>query len=129
MQANAANGGWVASVEEMIQFLIGMDERSAKPLLSAAMLKAISDNVVPGSGEAGSGAYQGLGWLVRPRGEGGRPNFWHVGGLPGTKALMARLGNGFNWVVLFNLRPASLDAVNQDITNTIHAAASRVWPG
>jgi hypothetical protein len=40
---------------------------------------------------------------------------------------MTRLGNGFDWVTLFNLRPAVLDAFNTEVQNTVHAAAHKVW--
>jgi CubicO group peptidase (beta-lactamase class C family) len=124
LESNAANGGWVGSVKDVLAFLTSLDENARKPLLPRQSLQSISQNLAPGSG-AGTGAQHGLGWLVRPRGEGGRPNLWYIGGLPGTKAIMVRLGNGFDWVALFNLRPAALDSVNLDIQNTIYAAANK----
>jgi N-acyl-D-amino-acid deacylase len=122
LETNAANGGWVGSVLDLIPFLTSLDERSKNPLLQPQTLRLISQ-----SGATGEASYHGLGWIVRPNGQGGRPNFWYVGGLPGTKAIMTRLGDGFDWVTLFNLRPAVLDAFNTEVQNTVHAAANKVW--
>ena len=132
LEANDANGGWVSSVNDMLRFLMAMDEHASKPLLTAASLQALYDSAAPGSGSGG--AYQGLGWLVRPQGQGGRPNLWHIGGLPGTKSIAVRLGDGFDWCVFFNSRPGSgvdsFDAFNTEVQNTIHQAARKVttWP-
>ena len=127
MEANAANGGWVGSARDVLNFLIGMDERSARPIVSSSTLQSIYSNAAPGSGIEGSGAYHGLGWLARRDRTTGLHNLWYIGGLPGTKAIMVRLGNGFDWCALFNLRPAVLDAVNLEIQNDVYGAASKVW--
>lgn len=125
IEASAANGGWVGSVRDVLAFLMGMDHDARKPILRPETMHLIAANLAPGSG-GGTGAFHGLGWLVRPQGQSGRPDMWYIGGLPGTKTIMVRLGNGFDWVALFNLRPAALDTVNLDIQNTFYAAASKV---
>jgi N-acyl-D-amino-acid deacylase len=119
VETNAANGGWIGTVHDVLAFLISMDERSARPLLQPATLKSI-----PLAGL--SRPHHGLGWMVKPAGQSGRPDLWYIGGLPGTKTMMFRHGDGFDWVALFNLRPASLDAVNEDIRKSIHTAAATV---
>jgi CubicO group peptidase (beta-lactamase class C family) len=124
MEANDANGGWIANVGDYLRFLMAHDESSGRPLLKASSLDAIYQGAAPGSVENAS--YQGLGWLVRPKGQGGRPNLWHVGGLPGTKTIAVRLGDAFDWCVFFNSRPAVYDAFNHEVQNTIHAAARKV---
>ncbi len=128
LEANDANGGWIANVADLLRFTTSLDERASSPLLNSSTLQAIYSSEAPGS--RGTGAYQGLGWLVKPDGQAGRPDLWHVGGLPGTKALVERLGDGFDWAVLFNSRPASFDPVTLEIHNTIHAAAREItrWP-
>lgn len=127
METNAANGGWVASVTDVLRFLMPMDEESRRPLLARSSLDAIYNSPAPGSGEA---SYYGLGWMVRPRGQGGRPNIWHIGGLPGTKVIAVRLGDGFDWAVMFNARPGGdadgFDRFNAEVQNTIHQAARKV---
>lgn len=127
MEANAANGGWVANVSDVLRFLMPMDEQSRKPLLARSSLDAIYNSPAPGSGEA---SFYGLGWMVRPRGQGGRPNIWHIGGLPGTKVIAVRLGDGFDWAVMFNARPGGdadgFDRFNAEVQNTIHQAARKV---
>lgn len=124
VETNAANGGWIGSVQDILRFLISMDERAARPLLQTSTLRSIP---LPGV----KAAHHGLGWMVKPNGQGGRPDFWYIGGLPGTKTMMFRHGDGFDWVALFNLRPARLDAVNEDIRKSIHAAARQIsgWWG
>lgn len=124
LEANDANGGWVSTAEEYLHFLTAMDEQARKPLLGRDTLQALYASAAPGSGE--NGAHYGLGWLVRPAGQAGRPNIWHIGGLPGTKSIAVRLGNGFDWIALFNSRPAAADSVNEDIQKTIHSAAAQV---
>ncbi|MDB6118478.1 MAG: D-aminoacylase [Verrucomicrobiaceae bacterium] len=128
LEANDANGGWIANVTDLLRFATALDERASSPLLKSVTLQAIYTSEAPGS--RGTGAYQGLGWLVKPKGQGGRPDLWQVGGLPGTKTVLERLGDGFDWAVLFNSRPASFDPVTLDIHNSIHAAAREVirWP-
>lgn len=124
LETNAANGGWVGSVEDLLGFLTSMDVAAKKPLLKRSTLASIPQRGV-------GGQHHGLGWMVKPDGQAGQPDFWYVGGLPGTKTMMFRHGDGFDWAVLFNLRPAVLDAVNEDIRATIHAAARKVssWWG
>lgn len=124
LEANDANGGWVSTVSEYLRFLLAMDHRARKPLLSRDTMQALAASVAPGS-EQGA-VYYGLGWLVRPQGQAGRPNLWHIGGLPGTKTIAVRLGDGFDWVALFNSRPAEFEAANTDIQSTIYAAARQV---
>ncbi len=128
LEANDANGGWIANVSDLLRFTTALDERAHSPLLQSSTLQSIYSGAAPGSG--GGGEYQGLGWLVRPKGQGGRPNLWHIGGLPGTKTLLVRLGDGFDWAILFNSRPASFDPVNLQIQNTIYQAAREIaaWP-
>ena len=128
MEANDANGGWVSSATDMLHFLTAMDENGRKPLLQRSTLEAVCSSPAPGSGS--DSAYYGLGWMVRPRGQGGRPNLWHIGGLPGTKVIAVRLGDGFDWVVMFNARPGGdadgYDEFNVEVQNKIHQAARKV---
>ena len=128
LEANDANGGWVASVTDMLRFLSALDEGARKPLLHGDSLQAIYTSAAPDSGS--DAAYYGLGWLVRPQGQGGRPNLWHIGGLPGTKSIAVRLGDGFDWIALFNSRPGGdangFDRFNSEVQNAVHAAARKV---
>jgi N-acyl-D-amino-acid deacylase len=128
LEANDANGGWVSNVSDMLRFLSALDEGSSKPLLTRDHLQQIYTSKAPGAG--GKDAYYGLGWLVRPNGQQGRPNLWHIGGLPGTKTIAVRLGDGFDWIALFNSRPGGdadgFDRFNAEVQNTIHNAARKV---
>jgi hypothetical protein len=128
LEANDANGGWVANVTDMLRFLSSQDEGARKPLLQRESLNAIYNSAAPGSGS--DAAYYSLGWMVRPKGQAGRPNLWHIGGLPGTKTIAVRLGDGFDWIALFNSRPGGdpdgFDRFNVEVQNTIHAAAGKI---
>ena len=129
LATNDANGGWVASVADLLRITVRLDENAANPLLRPETLRSLYTSVAPGSiGLAG--AYHGLGWYVNPKGQRGHPNLWYIGGLPGTKSILTRLGDGFDWVVLLNQRPHPYDASNSDIQRTIHKAAGEVqeWP-
>ena len=125
LEANDANGGWIANVGDYLRFLTALDEGSARPLLQRSSLKATY--ACPPGGGLGKGVHYGLGWLVRPQGQAGRPNLWHSGALPGTLTIAVRLGDGFDWCALFNSRPGDGEGASLDIQNTVHAAARKVW--
>jgi len=125
LETNVANGGWIASVEDLLKFAISLDEVSSRPLLEPATMQAM---VAPPSHLNGAKpeSYYGLGWQVRPQGQGGYPNLWHVGSIPGTLSLLMRLGDGFDWAVVFNKRPSDWESATLDIQRTIHKAAQKV---
>lgn len=125
LEANDANGGWIASVGDLLQFITALDEGSARPLLQRSSLDATYAR--PPGGGLGKGVHYGLGWLVRPQGQAGRPNLWHTGALPGTLTIAVRLGDGFDWCALFNSRPRDWEGASLDIQSVIHAAARKVW--
>lgn len=126
MEANDANGGFIASVSDVLKFLTSMDEEARRPLLRRESLRTISQ---PGAPGLGSGqAFHGLGWFVSPNGQGGRPNLWYNGILPGAKCIAVRLGDGFDWVFMINSWPGDVDHFSTQVQNTIHAAARQV-PG
>lgn len=127
MEANDANGGWVATATDVLRFLTALDERSSKPLLNARSLQAICESAAPGSSSGSE--HHGLGFFVRPQGQGGRPDLWHMGGLPGCKSIMVRLGDGLDWVALFNGTgsfPADFDTFSVEVRNTVHQAMRQV---
>lgn len=124
LEANDANGGWIANVGDLLRFITALDEGSPRPLLNRASLEATAAR--PSGGGVGKGVHYGLGWLVRQQGQAGRPNLWHTGALPGTLTIAVRLGDGFDWCALFNSRPRDWEGTSLDIQSTIHAAARKV---
>jgi N-acyl-D-amino-acid deacylase len=125
LEANDANGGWIANVGDLLRFVTALDEGSARPLFQRSSLDATYAR--PPGGGLGKGVHYGLGWLVRAQGQAGRPNLWHTGALPGTLTIAVRLGDGFDWCALFNSRPRDWEGASLDIQNTVHAAARKVW--
>jgi len=74
--------------------------------------------------------YYGLGFSVRPTGEGGM-NQWHTGSLAGTSTLLVRRHDGMAWAVLFNSRRACAGKnPASTIDPLVHKAvdAVREWP-
>lgn len=72
-----ANGGWIATAEDMVKFMVLVDTRSPQCRLSAQLLES---------------TYFGY------------PNWSHFGSLPGTTSVMTRLNNEFSYVVMANSR-------------------------
>jgi CubicO group peptidase (beta-lactamase class C family) len=134
MEAFEAHGGWISSAIDLVRFASAFDYGKKSPLLSD---EAIKQMWARPEGEAGFNAdnkpkpaYYGCGWNVRPVGNTGKANTWHMGLVSGTSALLVRRFDGLNWAVLFNTdsidgkHPADL------IDGPIHAAADAVktWP-
>lgn len=126
LEANDANGGYVGSVTDVLRFLMSLDEGARRPLLRPSSMRAMCESRAPGSGSATG--YHGLGWLVKPNGQGGHPNLWYNGVLPGSKCLAVRLGDGFDWVMVINSWPGAIDPFSTEVQNVVHAAARKV-PG
>jgi hypothetical protein len=65
------------------------------------------------------------GWFVNLQG-----NWWHTGSLPGTSAMMARLNNEINWVILFNKRSEDPNYF-PDLDQLMWTALGKIktWPG
>ena len=64
--------------------------------------------------------------MVRPKGQGGRPNYWHNGSLPGTWTLLVRRGDGLTWAALFNQRSEGGGLSDNAIDGALHRAAAKV---
>ncbi len=128
LEANDANGGFIASVQDVLCFLTRLSAETAEPLLQPSWFQAMCREAAPGF--EGKPVHHALGWLVRPQGQGGHPNLWYIGSLPGTSALAVHLGNDLDWVALFNSRPRDYNAFSLEVQNVIHAAARQVtdWP-
>lgn len=88
-----AHGGWLASAEEVLRFLVHIDDHPGAPdLLQPETLRAMTTPTEVGPNYA-------RGWSVNAR-----PNWWHGGSLPGTSTLAVRTASGLCWAALANTR-------------------------
>ncbi|MGV3541269.1 MAG: serine hydrolase domain-containing protein [Rufibacter sp.] len=114
-----AHGGWIASANDLARFLVHVDGFSTK----LDILTGQSTEIM--TTPSAQRANYALGWMVNTAG-----NWWHSGALPGTVTFMARLANGYNWVILTNTRTTSttMDAdVEQIMWKTMNNSAVK-WP-
>ncbi|HEY0550336.1 MAG TPA: serine hydrolase domain-containing protein [Verrucomicrobiae bacterium] len=134
LEAMDAHGGWIASAVDLARFAAALHDSERSPLLKPETFAAMyAPPPAPVSrNEEGllERTYYGCGWMVRPKGQGGRPNYWHSGSLPGTSTLLVRRGDGLSWVALFNQRSEDKQLPDQAIDPALHRAAARVekWP-
>ena len=114
-----AAGGWIASAPELARFLCAVDGFNSIPdLLDSVTVFSMTDHQV-----AGKGLY---GW----RGTDSYGTWWRTGSLSGTTALIMRMENGLNWVVLLNTSSYKRTRIHNKLSRTIFAASYRVknWP-
>lgn len=128
LEAMDSHGAWLASVTDLMRFLVVCDGRSGRAdILSASTLQDMTARPdLPDWRSASS--YYGLGWSVRP--VGADANWWHTGSLPGTTSIIVRASNGLSWVGLFNSRPADADGFTTELDQTFWTAIDGVteWP-
>jgi N-acyl-D-amino-acid deacylase len=133
LEAMDSHGGWIASAVDLVRFACAFDDPEHRPVLSP---ESIAEMFARPEGEAGYGpdgkpkaAYYGLGWSVRPRGE-GKANHWHGGRLAGTRSLLVRRYDGLNWAVLFNQSRDRSGLSYDEIDPALHRGANAVesWP-
>ena len=114
-EAYIAHGGWIASAPDLVRFAAAFDDPTRCPVLSA---KSVETMFSRPPGLAGHGAdgkptdtYYGCGWSVRPVGNIGKFNFWHIGMISGTSTLLVCCSDGLHWVSAIQhrrpIRPAS----------------------
>jgi CubicO group peptidase (beta-lactamase class C family) len=115
----AAAGGWVASAPELVKFMSAIDGFDK---LSDILDKETLENMADPN-EAGSGLY---GW----RGSDNYGTWWRTGTLSGSTALIMRMENGLNWVVLLNTSSYKRTRIHNKLSRTIFAATYRIkeWP-
>jgi CubicO group peptidase (beta-lactamase class C family) len=118
IEAMDAHGGWIASATDLAKLMVAADGFSTKPdLLQASTIQMMATPSKQYSGYA-------MGWFVNNAG-----NWWHTGSLAGSSALMARLQDGYSWVVLFNGNPqthayfSALDQLMGSALRKVH-----MWP-
>lgn len=128
LEAMDSHGAWLASVTDLMRFLVVCDGRAGRAdILSAATLQEMTARPDLPDWQSAS-SYSGLGWSVRPVGN--DANWWHTGSLPGTTSIIVRASNGLSWVGLFNSRPADADGFATELDETFWKATEGVteWP-
>lgn len=114
-----AHGGWLASVTDLMRFMVHVDGFPNKPdLLSNPIMQLMT--TVSAAEENKTYAY---GWRVDER-----DNWWHSGSLPGTGVHLKRMSNGFNWTVLTNTRAGgTFFADLEQLLNEVVADDTIIW--
>lgn len=123
-----AHGGWTATAVDMLRFVLALDGRvPGVRLLDGASYRTMLEHP-PAPAYAGEPSWHGMGVLVRPMQN--DVNWWHMGSLDGSTAIMVRTFNGLAWVGLFNSRPANYEDFNDVLDNAFWEAVQGVksWP-
>lgn len=84
-----AHGGWVSSAIDVLKFSMSVDGRG-KELLNKESIRLMTAATALNKNYA-------LGWNVNQYN-----NWWHIGGLSGTAAILVRTEHGYNWAILLN---------------------------
>ncbi len=100
-----SHGGWIASATDLVKFVTHVDGFDDTPsLLAARTIQTMTSTV-----SASAGARYASGWAVNSV-----PNWWHIGSLPGTTAIVVRTASGMCWAALANARnPGSDGAIDR----------------
>lgn len=100
-----SHGGWIASATDLVKFLVHVDGfDDTRSLLMPRTIQAMTSTV-----SASAGSRYASGWAVNSA-----PNWWHVGSLPGTTAIVVRTASGLCWAALANARsPGSDGAIDR----------------
>lgn len=135
LEAMDAHGGWVGSAIDLVRFASRVAPGSAESLLASSSVAAMIARPPGAMGNGDDGEprprYYGLGWSVRPVGDDGRVNLWHMGLLDGTSALLVIRHDGLCWAAVFNTsRTSDGIAPATKLDPLVHEAADAVadWP-
>lgn len=132
LESMDAHGGWLAAAPALLKIAARMTPKDPTFISESNYGKVVErpeGRAGWNEGERPKAAYYGLGWMVRPVGNG--YNLWHSGSLPGTSTLLVRRHDGISWVVLFNTRDTpSGKGPSAIIDPLLHRAADEVthWP-
>ncbi|HEY2896317.1 MAG TPA: serine hydrolase domain-containing protein [Gemmatimonadaceae bacterium] len=107
-----SHGGWIATPTDLVRFATHVDGfDAARNILGR---DTIGRMVSPSAANPG----YARGWNVNARG-----NWWHVGDIAGTTAVLVRTAGGFCWAALTNTRaagsPAALDDMMWEMTSKV----------
>ncbi len=93
LEAMDAHGGWIATAEDLLRFVLAVDKFNTKPDI---LLPSTIDTMTAPSL---TNANYAKGWEVNQYN-----NWWHTGSLDGTSSELVRTANGFAWVIILNGR-------------------------
>ena len=109
-----SHGGWLATAADLVRFAERVDGFTTTPnILRPETIKQMTTASAANKGYA-------RGWAVNDLG-----NWWHMGSLPGTTSIVARISSGFCWSALINTRRDG-DAINLALDNLVWDMARRV---
>ncbi|MHB8863453.1 MAG: serine hydrolase domain-containing protein [Pirellulaceae bacterium] len=135
VEAMDAHGGWIASAVDLVRFASQLQHPRPSGILSRESWEATTACPSGAAGHDSNGiakeSYYGLGWSVRPAGDEGEYNLWHVGRFSGSSTLLVIRHDGLCWAVLFNTSEISAgQAPAEKIDPLLHHAADAVesWP-
>ena len=125
MEAKAAEGGWVASAQDLCKLLCAVDRFPTKPDI---LLPATITTMVTPTNHYVYGDPYALGWNINTGSSWN--NWWHRGSLPGTTSELVRASNGLNWVILLNSRPGYISMINTDVDRLVWDVLPTItsWP-
>lgn len=86
-----SHGGWLANAVDLLKFIMSVDGRG-QDILSQESITLMTTASKQNQNYA-------LGWNVNQYN-----NWWHIGSLPGTAAIMVRTEQDYSWAVLLNKR-------------------------
>ncbi len=107
-----SHGGWIATPADLVRFATHVDGfDAARDILARDTIARMTTPSAANPGYA-------RGWNVNARG-----NWWHIGDLAGTTAVLVRTSAGFCWAALTNTRaagsPAALDEMMWEMTSKV----------
>ncbi len=120
IQLLGAAGGWIASAPELLKLIVSIDGIPGKTDI-------LSDQTIELMTRTPKVSRHLLGW----RGTDGHGTWWRTGTLAGTAALVMRLKNGIDWVVIFNTTTKDRSKIHNEISRTMFSVlhSVRQWPG
>ncbi|WP_257668117.1 serine hydrolase domain-containing protein [Parapedobacter tibetensis] len=114
-----ACGGWIASAIDYLRMVVHVDG-----------LPSPSDILSPSTIEVMSTPSENSVYACGIRISAVNKNWWHGGGLSGTRTWMVKASNGFAWTIFFNTRNTSEgfdNAVNELVWPAVNNASTN-WP-
>ncbi len=129
-----SHGGWIMSAVELVRIASNLDNPAAPTaVLNHASLARMFARPQNYAGPYTPGdPYYASGWSVRDYGN-GHYNTWHDGSLPGTTSYMARIQDGWDFVVILNRRAESGNAcysceIDTMMWNVRQTMSPSQWP-
>jgi N-acyl-D-amino-acid deacylase len=134
LEAMDAHGGWVGSAPALVRWSMALSRPEDGGLRPETWWK-IQDRPPGAAGMTKEGqprdSFYGLGWQVRPTGQGIGFHRWHAGSLDGTSTLLVHRDDGLCWAALFNSRRTRESKTPAQLLDSeLHRVANAVekWP-